>query len=58
MECHVKLVTLCLLLSLMAGKLVYVQEVFRHGARYPIYPTTKDGTEYAIEEDRIGYVSY
>jgi hypothetical protein len=42
----------------MAGKLVYVQEVFRHGARYPIYPTTKDGTEYAIEEDRIGYVSY
>lgn len=36
------------------AKLVYVQEVFRHGARYPIYPSKADGTDYALLEDRVG----
>jgi hypothetical protein len=27
------------LLAIASAKLVYVQEVFRHGARYPIYPS-------------------
>ena len=32
------LVALLLLLPLAQQKLVMVQSVFRHGARYPIYP--------------------
>lgn len=48
------LVGLLLLFGTACGKLVYVQEVFRHGARYPIYPNKHDGTEYAVEEDRVG----
>ena len=35
-------------------KLIFVQELFRHGARYPIYPTTIDGSDYAINEHSEG----
>lgn len=27
-------------------KLIYVQEIFRHGARYPINPISNDDSEY------------
>lgn len=30
-------------------KLIFVQELFRHGARYPIYASADDGTEYVDE---------
>lgn len=43
-----------LLLVLSESKLVMVQSVFRHGARYPIYPNKYDGTIYAVELDKIG----
>lgn len=35
-------------------KLIYVQEVFRHGARYPIYPSSKDNSAYASAERSVG----
>ena len=32
--------------SVSEKKLIFIQELFRHGARYPIYPSDTDGTEY------------
>jgi hypothetical protein len=39
---------LCLLEKVLTQepKLIYVQEVFRHGHRYPIYPFSFDGSEF------------
>ena len=39
---------LCLLGEVLAQepKLIYVQEVFRHGHRYPIYPKSYDGSDF------------
>lgn len=38
-------------------KLVFVQELFRHGSRYPIYPRSFDGSDYAAKEHSIGELS-
>ena len=35
-------------------QLLFVQETFRHGARYPIYPSEKDNTMYAVTENKVG----
>ena len=35
-------------------KLIFIQELFRHGARYPIYPTPTDGSDYATELNSEG----
>lgn len=36
-------------------KLIFVQELFRHGARYPIFPTKDlDKTDYVINEHSLG----
>ena len=35
-------------------KLIFVQELFRHGARYPIYPKSYDNTTYAIDLNSVG----
>jgi hypothetical protein len=35
-------------------KLIYVQEVFRHGARFPIYPSKNDNSYYAKEQRSAG----
>ena len=35
-------------------KLIFIQEMFRHGARYPLYPSAGDKTEYADELKSIG----
>lgn len=35
--------------SVSEKKLIFIQELFRHGARYPIYPSDTDGTEYTDE---------
>lgn len=45
----------CLLaLSVLAQKgtknLIYVQQVFRHGARYPIYPKANDFSNVSIPD--------
>lgn len=48
------LIILGLLIQLIFGDLIFVQELFRHGARYPIHPSTKDGTEYALADNMAG----
>lgn len=35
-------------------RLIFVQQVFRHGARYPIYPSPKDGSDFAIQQHAEG----
>lgn len=35
-------------------KLIFVQELFRHGARYPIYVNSEDGSSYAAQEHSVG----
>lgn len=48
------LVGLLLGLAVCADKLIMVQELFRHGARYPIYPNKFDMSEYALADNSIG----
>jgi len=35
-------------------KLIMVQELFRHGARYPIYPNDIDKSSYALKDNAMG----
>lgn len=49
-----KILILIFLAQICLCRLVMVQETFRHGARYPIYPMKNDMTDYAILEDKIG----
>ena len=49
----------CLLaLSVLAQKetkkLIYVQQVFRHGARYPLYPKPNDFSNVSITDNAAG----
>lgn len=51
------ILTLLLIASLASAeepKLIFVQQVFRHGARYPIYPNDKDGSKFAMEQNAVG----
>lgn len=48
------LIVLVLGFAQAAEKLIMVQELFRHGARYPIYPNKIDGSEYALGENSVG----
>ena len=41
-------------ISLADKRLIFVQELFRHGARYPIYPSQEDNTMFAVEENSVG----
>jgi|JI6StandDraft_1071083.scaffolds.fasta_scaffold253415_1 hypothetical protein len=53
----VVLVLLCLTASAaesQSPRLIFVQQVFRHGARYPIYPSQKDGSDFAIKQHSVG----
>lgn len=43
------LVVLLSLAVLSAGKLLMVQELFRHGARYPIYASLDNYSTYAVD---------
>lgn len=52
-----KILILIFLGQIALCRLVMVQETFRHGARYPIYPMKNDMTDYAITEDKIGMES-
>ncbi len=45
---------LTLKMSSCAKKLVFIEELFRHGARYPIYITKEDGTTYATDQNSEG----
>lgn len=50
---------LLILLALAIGitqprKLIYVQEIFRHGARYPIRAMSNDNSEYVNSENMSG----
>lgn len=35
-------------------RLIFVQQVFRHGARYPIFPSSKDKSDFATEQHSVG----
>lgn len=35
-------------------KLIFVQQVFRHGARYPIYPKPEDHSNFASKQHAVG----
>jgi hypothetical protein len=35
-------------------KLLLIQELFRHGARFPIFPMVVDGSDYAEREKSVG----
>jgi hypothetical protein len=54
------LITTILLLTIFStvltdnSPLIFVQELFRHGARYPIFPSTIDKSDYAIKEKKVG----
>jgi hypothetical protein len=43
-----------LLVTLSARQLIYVHEVFRHGARYPIYPNSKDFSNISLTDNAFG----
>lgn len=48
------LATLSVLAQQETRKLIYVQELFRHGARYPIYPKSNDGSNISIIDNSLG----
>ena len=48
------LVLLSLISNTLASKLVLIQALTRHGARYPIYVDHSDGSDYAKEQNSIG----
>ncbi len=35
-------------------KLIMIQELFRHGARYPVYPKNDDMSNYTFAEHSFG----
>ena len=37
-----------------AQKLLMIQETFRHGARYPIFPEAADGSDFAEKINSVG----
>ena len=39
-----------LIANIVGKKLIYVQELFRHGARYPLSTFDTDNSEFASEE--------
>lgn len=43
-----------LCVCLQTRKLVFIQEVFRHGARYPINNHTWDNTQFAADQNLLG----
>lgn len=56
--CRASLLLLALLLLAItiahSRKLIYVQEIFRHGARYPIRAMSNDDSEYVESEKMSG----
>ena len=47
-------VLLLILVAIEGRQLLMVHEIFRHGARYPIYPNNKDNSSFASEERELG----
>jgi len=45
---------LLILAQTQQDRLIMVQQVFRHGARYPIYSSNKDGSAFAVTEHSEG----
>ena len=43
-----------LVVSGLCQKLLMIEEVFRHGARYPLFVSKADGSEFTQQEDSIG----
>lgn len=47
-------IVLLLIAYATSKRLIYVEEVFRHGARYPIRKMTNDKSDLAEEEQLLG----
>lgn len=50
------LIAVILVLTYLASAqdLIFVQQVFRHGARHPIYPSDLDGSNFTVKQHSMG----